>query len=129
MVKDSSSEVDEIDLLARLRTMLALERNYLAEERTELAEFRTGLALAFLGPAGGAVVAYLSPHIPIGSFLFDLFIVVFFVGLTIIGIMISHSSRSQLLEIRRKKKLLRERESELVRSSEAVYELLGEFII
>jgi uncharacterized membrane protein YidH (DUF202 family) len=129
MVEDSSLEVDEIDLLARLRTMLALERNYLAEERTELAEFRTGLALAFLGPPGGAVVAYLSPHFPIGSFFFDIFAVFFFVGLTMIGIVISLSSRSQLLEIRRKKKLLRERESELVRSSEAVYALLGDFII
>lgn len=129
MMKESRLEIDERMILDRLRTLFALERNYLAEERTELAEFRTGLALAFLGPPGGAVVAYLSPIFRIGTFLFEFFVIVFFLGLTIVGIMISLSSRSQLLEIRRKKKLLRDRESALVRSSEAVYELLGDFIV
>lgn len=129
MVKESRSKINEKEILDRLRALFALERNYLAEERTELAEFRTGLALAFLGPPGGIVVAYLSPYFPIGTFLFELIVIVFFLCLTIIGIMISLSSRSQLLEIRRKKKLLRERESALVRSSKPVYTLLGDFIV
>ncbi len=129
MVKESRLEIDERIVLDRLRTLFALERNYLAEERTELAEFRTGLALAFLGPPGGVVVAYLYPIFPIGTFLFELSIIVFFFGLTLVGIRISLSSRSQLLEIRRKKRLLRDRESELVRSSESVRALLGDFIV
>ncbi len=129
MVKESRLEINEQVILDRLRALFALERNYLAEERTELAEFRTGLALAVLGPPGGAVAANLSPYFPIGTFLFELFVIVFFLGLTIVGIIISLSSRSQLLEIRRKKKLLRDRESALIRSSEAVYALLGDFIV
>jgi len=37
----------EQEILAKIRTLLALERNYLAEQRTAFAEFRIGLALTW----------------------------------------------------------------------------------
>ena len=42
---------DDTELLAQLRTLMALERNYLAMERTFLAAFRSGLALLLLTPS------------------------------------------------------------------------------
>jgi len=53
------TEPTEQEILAKLRTLLALERNYLAEERTALAEFRTGLALTVIAPAASTVHAYI----------------------------------------------------------------------
>ena len=40
----------ERDVLARIRTLLALERNHLAEERTKLAKLRTGMTFALMAP-------------------------------------------------------------------------------
>ena len=42
-------------LLARMRTLLALERNHMAEKRTILAQFRTGLALILITPPSGII--------------------------------------------------------------------------
>ena len=52
-------EINESEVLAKIRTLLALERNHLAEERTALAEFRTGLALAVIGPTTGTLMVFL----------------------------------------------------------------------
>jgi len=49
----------EQEILAEIRTLLALERNYLAEERTSRAEFRTGLALTVIAPAASTLIAYI----------------------------------------------------------------------
>ena len=52
-------EVKENEVVAKIRTLLALERNFLAEERTALAEFRNGLALAVIGPTVSTIIAYI----------------------------------------------------------------------
>lgn len=122
-------EADEQEILAKIRTLLALERNYLAEERTALAEFRTGLALVLLAPPASTVVAYVLATLEVEeTLIFDLLNFVFFAVLTIVGIWISLRSRSELKKIRKKKKLLKDREATVIRSSKVVHDLFDDFI-
>lgn len=119
----------EQEILARIRTLLALERNYMAEERTALAEFRAGLALTVIGPAASTVVAYIFSIFPIERVtLLDLLNFTFFSILTIIGIWTSLRSRSKLKTIRMKKKIIKDRETVIIKSSKAVYDLLCDCI-
>ena len=119
----------EQEILAKIRTLLALERNYLAEERTALAEFRTGLALTLISPAASTVVAYLFSIFPIEKSLFlDLLNFTFFSILTIIGIWTSLRSQSKLKKIRKKKKIIKNREASIIESSKAIHDLLCDCI-
>jgi uncharacterized membrane protein YidH (DUF202 family) len=47
------------DILAEIRTLLAVERNYLAIERTQFAQLRTGVAVSFTGPPAAGAIGYL----------------------------------------------------------------------
>ena len=119
------TEPTEQEILAKLRTLLALERNYLAEERTALAEFRTGLALTVIAPAVSTVIAYTFSFLQLKyALLFDTFNFIFFATLTIWGILTSFRSRSKLNRIRNKKMNLKNRECEVMKKSKAVHELL-----
>jgi len=113
-------------ILARIRTLLALERNYLAEERTALAELRTGLALVLIGPPASGIVTYITPHIQaeVTALLFTFLIII-----CAVGIWTSVSSRSKLKKIRKKKRILKDREALIIRSTKAVYDLLGDIIL
>ncbi|UCH02571.1 MAG: hypothetical protein JSV20_01935, partial [Candidatus Bathyarchaeota archaeon] len=93
-------------ILARIRTLLALERNYLAEERTCFAEFRTGLTLALVSPPAISLANYIFQNIPDRNPLFDVVIYCVFLFLTGMGIWLSFVSRSKLKKIRQKIQLL-----------------------
>jgi len=113
-------EEREETVLAEIRTLLALERNYLAEERTRLSVFQTGIALALIVPSISAAFAYVFSHILNGiPFDLDLPIYMLSVMLTIAGILISFHSWTELKEIRRKMKILREHEATIIRNSRA----------
>ena len=123
------TEVNEQEVLAKIRTLLALERNYLAEERTALAEFRTGLALTLIGPAASTVLAYVLAGLPTEeAIIFDLLNFAFFSILTIIGIWTSIHSRSKLKMIRKKKRIIKDREVAMINSSKAIHDLLCDCI-
>ena len=123
------TEPSEQEVLAKIRTLLALERNYLAEERTALAEFRTGLALTMIAPAAGTVVAYIFSAIQTEhGLLLDLFNVMFFAVLTILGIWTSLRSQSKLKKIRKNKRIIKDRETAIIKSSKAIYDLLCDCI-
>lgn len=122
-------EKGEQEILARIRTLLALERNFLAEERTALAELRTGLTLALIGPPASAVVAFLLSLIPIeASIVLDLLNIAFFFTLTVAGIRMCLSSQSELKKIRKKKKLLKAREAEFAKNFKIVQNILGDLL-
>jgi uncharacterized membrane protein YidH (DUF202 family) len=100
----------EQEILATVRTLLALEKNYLAEERTELAEFRTDLAILLIDPAATTVIAYVSTLLDIRSvFLFDVLNFTLFTVLAVWGIWTIIRSRSKLNKIRKNKTLLKAR--------------------
>lgn len=122
-------ELNEQEILAEIRTLLALERNYLAEERTALSEFRTGLTLALIAPPASALVAQIIPILPIEvNFLFDAVIYTIFAILTIIGIWMSIRSRSKLKKITKQKKILKDREAEVARRSKVAYDLIYDLL-
>lgn len=119
------NEVQEQNILSKIRTLLALERNFLAEERTALAEFRTGLALAVLGPSVSTFFAYLLAVFAADqTIVLDLLNFAFFVIVTIYGVWDVLRSRSQLKIIRRKKRTIKKRIIEVSQTSEEVYNLL-----
>ena len=123
------TEPTEQEILAKIRTLLALERNYLAEERTALAEFRTGLALTVIAPAASAVIAYIFSLLQVEHvLLFDSLNFTFFAILTIWGIWTSFRSRSKVNKVRKKKMILKDRECEVMRKSKAVRDLLHDCI-
>jgi uncharacterized membrane protein YidH (DUF202 family) len=123
------SETSEQEVLAEIRTLLALERNYLAEERTELAEFRTGLALSVIAPALSTVIAYVFSILQVEyALLFDALNFAFFAILTVSGIWTSLRSRSKLNKIRKKKMVLKGRVCGVMGKSKAVQDLLSDCI-
>ena len=122
-------ETGEQEALAEIRTLLSLERTYLSKERTTLSEFRTGIALILAIPPAVTIFSYVFSLIPMERiFLFDLPIFAFLAVLAVMGIWIILSSRSKLKKVREKKKILRDREVEVMRSSKAVYHLLYDCI-
>ncbi len=123
------TEPSEQEILAKLRTLLALERNYLAEERTALAEFRTGLALTVIAPAVSTAIAYTFSFLQLEyALLFDAFNFMFFAALTIWGILTIFRSRAKLKRIRNRKAILKNRECEIMKKSKAVHDLLRDCI-
>ncbi len=123
------AEINEQEVLGKIRTLLALERNYMAEERTALAEFRTGLALTVIGPTASTVLAYVFSNLPIERVLFyDILNFMFFSVLTVMGIWTSFQSRSKLKKIRRQKKILKDRELTVIRCCKTVYDLFSDII-
>ncbi len=123
------TEPTEQEILAKIRTLLALERNYLAEERTALAEFRTGLALTVIAPAASTVIAYIFSFLQTEPvLLFDSLNITFFAILTVFGIWTSFRSRSKFDKIRKKKMILKDRECEIMRKSKSVHDFLYDCI-
>ena len=119
----------EQETLSVLRTLLALERNFLSEERTCLAELRTGLAFTLLGPAIATILAYIFSSLALeNAILYDLLNFAIFGIISVLGIRITLRSRSKLEEIRKMKKALKVRQSEITKSSKVINDLLGDCI-
>lgn len=120
-------KINEMETLAKIRTLLALERNYLAEERTALAEFRTGLALAVIGPTISTIIAYIISFFDLeSSIILDIINVAFFSIITIIGLWISYKSRIEFKKTRQKKTMVKKRIFEASRSSKEIHSILAD---
>ena len=108
-------------VLARMRTLLALERNYLAEMRTCLAEFRTGIALALIGPP------LLSLSLTYLSLSFLSFIIFAFLSvLTIWGIIMAFRAHKKTQSIRAEQKHVIYHEKKLMENSPGAQKLLAD---
>jgi uncharacterized membrane protein YidH (DUF202 family) len=114
------NEVNEQEVLAKIRTLLALERNFFADERTALAEFRTGWAITLIGPTVSTLIAYV-----LSVFTVDQTVVLvvlnftFFSVLIIFGVWTIFRSQSKLKIIRRKK-MTKKRIIEISKSSKDI---------
>ncbi len=121
------NEANESQVLAKIRTLLALERNYLAKERTALAEFRTGLALAVIGPTVGTIMVFLISIFALEQSRFlDILNLVFFIIITIIGIWIAYKSYIELKKLRKKKAIIKNRILAASKSSKEIFSLLSD---
>ncbi len=115
------NEVNEQEVLAKIRPLLALERNFLADERTALAEFRTGWAITLIGPTVSTLIAYV-----LSVFTVDQTVVLvvlnftFFSVLIIFGVWTIFRSQSKLKIIRRKKMTIKKRIIEISKSSKDI---------
>ncbi len=122
------NEANESQVLAKIRTLLALERNFLAEERTALAEFRTGLALAVIGPTVGTIMVFLISIFALEQSRFlDILNFAFFIIITIIGIWIAYKSEINLKKLRKKKVIIKDRMLEASKSSKEIFSLLSDW--
>jgi uncharacterized membrane protein YidH (DUF202 family) len=118
----------EQELLARIRTLLALERNYLSEERTELATFRTGLTLALVSPPVISLIHFLfGESYPLTS-LFPTLLYLVFALLTILGIWAAIMSRVRLKKIQQKIQLLKVRQIHVMQDSDELCSLLEDCV-
>jgi uncharacterized membrane protein YidH (DUF202 family) len=108
-------------ILARIRTLLALER-------TALAEFRTGLTLALVSPPVISLIHVLFEGITLLNIIFPTTIYSIFVLLTIIGIWISVMSRLRLKNIRLKLQMLKERQLHVMKDSQELCDILEDCI-
>ena len=121
-------EINESEVLAKIRTLLALERNFLAEERTALAEFRTGLALAVIGTTVGTIMVFLISIFALEQSRFlDILNFAFFIIITIIGIWIAYKSYIELKKLRKKKVIIKDRMLEASKSSKEIFSLLSDW--
>jgi uncharacterized membrane protein YidH (DUF202 family) len=121
-MKESSTQTE---LLAQLRTLLALERNYLAEERTVLAAFRTGLTLILIVPSFYLYSLTLNWELEIlGLLLFYGFLIL----CGSLGTWESVRSRLKLKKIRRLKAAVIEKEKEILNSSKEIADIFTELM-
>lgn len=115
--------LDEQEVLAVMRTLLAYERNYQAIERTQLAQLRTGLSLALVTPAGAATLAYLFEVLPT-NFVASIVVYVFLGLIVIYGVWMAVNSFIGLRKTRQVQKKILQREKEVIEQSSVAKEFL-----
>ena len=122
------NDSNQQEVLAKVRTLLALERNYLSEERTALAEFRTGLALMFIGPTVGTIIAYVLAVFAVDqTIILDIINLTFFSIVTVLGVWIIFRSQSKLKRIRKNKTTIIKRIIEISKTSKDIFDLLVDY--
>ncbi|KON34266.1 hypothetical protein AC477_00645 [miscellaneous Crenarchaeota group-1 archaeon SG8-32-1] len=128
-MQEKVNENNEQEVLAKVRTLLALERNYLAEERTALAEFRTGLALMLIGPTVGTIIAFVLSVLSVEqSIILDVMNLAFFSILTVLGVWIIFRSQSKLKMIRKNERTIKKHIIQISKSSKDIYDLLFDYV-
>ena len=100
--------LNEQEVLAVIRTLLAYERNYQAIERTQLAQLRTGLSLALITPPATATLAYAFDLLP-KDYYISIVVYIFLGVLIIYGVWMSLHSYFELKQIRKIQKKIRDR--------------------
>jgi uncharacterized membrane protein YidH (DUF202 family) len=109
--------------LADLRTISAIKRNHLAEERTAFAELRTGLAIVVISPS---ILTIFS--IFVNNPFLEIINLVFFIAMTIIGVVISLHARNWLTLIQKKKVQIAKSMEELLEANLEIKEKYSQLI-
>jgi LEA14-like dessication related protein len=120
--------MDEQEVLAVLRTLLAYERNYLAIERTQLAQLRTGLTLALIPPPAAATLAYALEFLP-KNYYISIIVYIFLAIITVYGIWMSVRSYFLLKKTRVIQARIQKRQREVAEQSRSVKTLLEGILI
>lgn len=119
--------MDEQEVLAVIRTLLAYERNYLSIERTQLSQLRTGLTLALVSPPAAAALSYAFEFLPSTSYII-LVIYVFLAIITLYGVWMSLHSYFGLKETRKIQGKIRKRQLEIIGKSSTINALLEDIL-
>ncbi|MGD6851877.1 MAG: hypothetical protein ACQCN6_07460 [Candidatus Bathyarchaeia archaeon] len=119
--------MDEQEVLAVVRTLLAYERNYLAIERTQLAQLRTGLTLALITPPAAATYAFAFEFLPRNYYL-DAVIYVFLAIIIVYGVWMCIHLYLGLRKTRKTKLEIQKRQAEIVKQSQSITALLEDIL-
>ena len=120
--------MDEQEILAVLRTLLAYERNFQSIERTQLAQLRTGITLALIAPAATATLAYVFQFLP-KDFYVSIVVYLFLAIIIVYGAWMSVHSYLGLKDTRKIQIRIRERQLEVMRQSGYAKSLLGDILV
>jgi hypothetical protein len=119
--------MDEQEVLAVVRTLLAYERNYLSIERTQLAQLRTGLTLALITPPAAATLAYAFEFLP-RNYYISIIVYIFLAIINFYGIWMALNSYFGLKQTRKIQNKIQERELEVIRKSSGINALLEDVL-
>lgn len=111
--------MDEQEVLAVVRTLLAYERNYLSIERTQLAQLRTGITLALITPPAAATLAYAFDFLP-RNYYISIIVYIFLIIITCYGVWMSINSFYKLKDTRRVQSRIRQRQLEVIGKSSLI---------
>jgi hypothetical protein len=115
--------LDEQEILAVIRTLLAYERNYQSVERTQLAQLRTGLSLALITPPAAATLAYVFEFLP-RDYYVSIVVYIFLALLTVYGIWMAVGAYFGLRQTRKIQRKIAQRQAEVLQKSSTVKSLL-----
>jgi uncharacterized membrane protein YidH (DUF202 family) len=119
--------IDEQEVLAVVRTLMAYERNYLSIERTQLAQLRTGLTLALITPPAAATLAYAFDFLP-RNYYISIIVYIFLIIITCYGIWMSVNSFYKLKDTRRVQSRIRQRQLEVIGKSSLIDTLFEDLL-
>jgi hypothetical protein len=119
--------MDEQEVLAIVRTLLAYERNYLSIERTQLAQLRTGLTLSLITPTAAATLAYAFNFLP-KNYYVSIVVYIFLILITLYGIWMSLNAYFGLKDTRKIQRKIRERQLEVMEKSSSINALLKDIL-
>ena len=119
--------MDEQEVLAVVRTLMAYERNYLSIERTQLSQLRTGLTLALITPPAAATLAYAFDFFP-RNYYISIVVYIFLAVITLYGIWMSLHSYFGLKETRKIRSKIQKRQIEVIGNSSAINTLLEDIL-
>ncbi len=119
--------MDEQEVLAVVRTLLAYERNYLSIERTQLAQLRTGLTLSLITPPAAATLAYAFDFLP-KNYYISIVVYIFLIIITLYGVWMSINSFYKLKDTRRVQSRIHQRQLEVMGKSSMINALFEDFL-
>ena len=120
--------MEEQEVLAVIRTLLAYERNYLSIERTQLAQMRTGLTLALVAPPAAATLTYAFEFLPSNTYI-SMVVYISLAIITLYGIWMSIHSYFGLKETRKIQSKIKKRQLEIIGKSSTVGTLLEDILV
>lgn len=119
--------MDEQEVLAVIRTLMAYERNYLSIERTQLAQLRTGIALALITPTVAATLAYAFEFLP-RNYYISIVVYFFLAVITLYGVWMSVGAYFGLKETRRIQSKIHKRQLEIITKTNTINVLLSDIL-
>ena len=119
--------MDEQEVLAVVRTLMAYERNYLSIERTQLAQLRTGLTLSLITPPAAATLAYAFDFLP-RNYYISIVVYIFLIIITLYGIWMSINSFYKLKDTRRVQSRIHQRQLEVIGKSRMINTLFEDIL-
>ncbi len=119
--------MDEQEVLAVVRTLMAYERNYLSIERTQLAQLRTGLTLSLITPPAAATLAYAFDFLP-KNYYISIIVYIFLIIITCYGVWMSINSFYKLKDTRSVQSRIRQRQLEVIGKSSLIDTLFEDLL-